>query len=94
MRRVATLQCCAAVSFIFLGLPVEAQACFPPARPFVPSDPADARRFADLIRQDFEAYLADIQAYFRCLEEERTRAISEAREVTEDYGRFLETVGR
>ena len=94
MRRVASFLCCATVALVFMGLPAEAQACFPPARPFVPSDPADARRFADLIRQDFETYLADVQAYFRCLDEERTRVIAEAREVTEEYGRFLEPVSR
>jgi hypothetical protein len=85
---------CGPVLFVFMGLQAEAQTCLAPSRPFVPSDAADARRFADLIRQDFETYLADVQAYFRCLEEERTRAIAEAREVTKQYRRFLETVGR
>jgi hypothetical protein len=72
----------------------QAETCLAPSRPFVPGDPADARRYADLIRADFETYLSDVQGYFRCLDEERTRAFNEAREVSEEYGRFIETVQR
>lgn len=48
--------------------------------------------YADLIRGDFEAYIADVQDYFRCVDEERARVFAEAREVSEDYGRFLNAV--
>jgi len=79
----------------FWGVSVaSAQGCLAPSRPFVPSDPADTREYADLIRTDFEVYLADVQSYFQCLDAERTRAFNEAREVSEEYGRFIETVGR
>ena len=64
-----------------------------PARPFVPRDSQAARDYADIIRQDFEDYISDIQSYFRCLDKERARAFAEAREVSEDYGRFLQLVG-
>ncbi|WP_239113282.1 hypothetical protein [Shimia biformata] len=70
-----------------------AASCLPPPRPFVPSDSEAARAYADLIRSDFELYIRDIQSYFRCLEEERARAFEEAREVSQDYGRFLELMG-
>jgi len=70
-----------------------AGSCLAPARPFVPSDSQAARDYADIIRQDFEVYITDIQDYFRCLEQERARAFEEAREVSQDYGRFLELVG-
>ena len=73
---------------------VSAASCSPPPRPFVPSVSEAARDYADLIRSDFELYIRDIQSYFRCLEEERARAFEEAREVSEEYGRFLETVDR
>ena len=66
--------------------------CDPPERPWLPSDPADVRTYADLIREDFEAYISAVQEYFRCLDEERARAFVEAREVSEDYGRFLDAV--
>lgn len=69
-----------------------AASCLAPPRPFVPSDSEAARNYADLIRTDFETYIEDIQRYFRCLEGERARAFEEAREVSEEYGRFLELV--
>lgn len=70
-----------------------AQTCYAPPRPFVPTDPKDVQEYRDLIGRDFETYIADIQSYFRCLEEERTRAFEEAREVSEEYGRFLQITG-
>lgn len=73
--------------------PADAESCLAPVRPYVPSDPAAAREYADLIRRDFELYIEDIQSYFRCLEAERARAFEEAREVSEEYGAFLERTG-
>ena len=70
-----------------------AQTCFAPSRPFVPNDPQAAQEYADLIRNDFEIYIQDILSYFRCLDEERARAFQEAREVSEEYGRFHGLVG-
>ena len=70
-----------------------AESCFAPARPFLPSDSQAARDHADIIRGDFEDYIQYIQSYFRCLDDERARAFEEAREVSEDYGRFLQLVG-
>lgn len=69
-----------------------AHACIPPERPFLPASREDMRTYADLIRGDFEAYIADVQEYFRCIDEERARAFIEAREVSEEYGRFIEAV--
>ena len=66
-----------------------AQSCLAPERPFVPRDPQMVRDYADIIGRDFELYIRDIQAYFRCLDAERIRAFQEAREVSEEYGRFL-----
>ena len=66
------------------------QTCYAPERPFVPTDPQDVQEYRDLIGRDFESYIADIQSYFRCLEEERVRAFEEAREVSQEYGRFLQ----
>jgi len=68
--------------------------CLAPSRPFVPSDPHAAQEYAEIIRTDFEAYIRDIQSYFRCLDDERARAFEEAREVSEEYGKFLGSVRR
>lgn len=69
-----------------------AHACTPPERPFLPTSREDMRTFADLIRRDFEAYITEVQGYFRCLDEERARAFVEAREVSEEYGWFIESL--
>ena len=69
-----------------------AAACISPEPPFLPQSEEDMQTYADLIRGDFEAYIADVQDYFRCLDEERARAFVETREVSEDYGRFLNAV--
>ncbi|TNC46188.1 hypothetical protein FHG66_19320 [Rubellimicrobium rubrum] len=72
------------------GLPCVAQpvGCIPPIRPFLPSDPRDVRAYADLLRQDFEAYIEDFDAYLRCLDAERARVFEEGQEVTQEYGRL------
>ena len=70
----------------------QATSCLAPVRPFVPNDSQAVRDFADIITRDFELYIADVQDYFRCLEQERARAFEEARNVSQDYGRFLELV--
>ena len=82
------------VSAVFCGSQVHAMTCLAPPRPFVPSDPAQAREFADIIQTDFETYIAEIQRYFLCLDEERARAFTEAQEVSQEYGRFLESVSK
>lgn len=94
MRNQITCICHVTVVLCFL-LPelAHARTCNAPERPYVPADPQDVRAYGELIRSDFELYIEGIQAYFRCLEEERARAFEEAREVSEDYGRFLQVVG-
>lgn len=77
-----------------LGSSASSANCLAPERPFVPSDPQVAREYADLIQNDFEIYIQDIQSYFRCLDDERARAFQKAREVSEEYGRFLGTLER
>ena len=67
-------------------------ACTPPDRPFLPQARSDMRNHSDLIREDFESYIAQVQDYFRCIDEERARAFVEAREVTEDYARFIDAL--
>jgi len=75
-----------------VGAAGQAAACTPPERPFLPQSRQDMWIYSDLIRADFEIYIAEVQDYFRCLDEERARAFIEAREVSEDYGRFVDSV--
>jgi hypothetical protein len=70
----------------------QGNACTPPERPFLPQAREEMRVYRDLIRGDFETYIAAVQDYFRCIDEERARTFSEAREVSEDYGRFIDAI--
>jgi hypothetical protein len=67
-----------------------AETCIAPVRPFVPSDPKALQEYRDLIQQDFEFYIQDVQEHFRCMDDERARAFEEAREVSDEYGQFLD----
>jgi hypothetical protein len=69
-----------------------AETCIAPVRPFVPSDQKSVQEYRDFIQRDFEFYIQEIQEYFGCLDAERTRAFEEAREVSEEYGAFLDHV--
>lgn len=77
---------------IFLVLPTalvaQTDGCTPPVRPFLPAAAEDVRLYSELLRQDFEAYIADFGGYLRCLDAERARVFEEGQAVTTDYGRF------
>ena len=75
-----------------VGATGPAAACISPERPFLPQSQEDMRTYADLLRGDFEAYIADVQEYFRCIDEELARAFTEARKVSDDYARFLNAI--
>lgn len=62
--------------------------CLAPIPPFLPSDPRDVRAYADLLREDFEAYIADFEGYLRCLDAERARVLEEGKAVVQDYARL------
>ena len=88
-----TMLCAIGLCLCFVG-PGGAETCYPPTVPFVPSDPEAQREFTELIRQDFETYIVDVQDYFHCLDVERARAFEEAREVSKEYGRFLQEMSQ
>lgn len=80
---------------ILVVFPVQtaiANSCLAPERPFLPSGHEEMKRYADLLRADFERYIEDVQNYFMCLDNERSRAFIEAQEVTEDYVRFVDII--
>lgn len=78
------------------AVPLGAQelGCLAPIPPFLPSDPEDVRAYADLLREDFETYIADFEAYLRCLDAERARVFEEGQAVIREYGRLQELTGR
>ena len=98
MLHVITRMSCVSALLVGLGavVPCVAQpiGCIPPIRPFLPSDPRDVQAYADLLRQDFEAYIAHFGTYLQCLDAERARVFEEGQEVTQEYGRLQALTGR
>lgn len=92
MRFASRLRACNGLMFLFLliGASASADTCLAPTRPHVPINPQAAREYADLISQDFQSYISGIQKYFRCLDSERARAFTEAQEVSQEYGKFIQ----
>lgn len=66
-----------------------AQSCLRPLPPFVPERADDIRAYSDLLRQDMDAYFADVQRYFRCIDAERGEVFAEAGQMAEKYGQVL-----
>ncbi|WP_274352677.1 hypothetical protein [Roseinatronobacter alkalisoli] len=62
--------------------------------PILPADDKLMREFEDLLREEFEQYLSEVTRYFRCLDDERDRALREAAQVTAQYGTFLDSLRR
>ncbi|MCZ0811828.1 hypothetical protein N5A93_06250 [Roseovarius sp. EGI FJ00037] len=71
-----------------------AQGCMAPAAPFMPAELADIRAYADLLREDFEIYFTDAQAYFRCLERERRAVFDEVQQLTQAYAQMIELLAQ
>lgn len=63
--------------------------CLPPAPPFIPNDSELRAEYQELLRQDYESYLIGVTHYTICLDSERARIITEARQVGEEYRDFL-----
>ena len=74
---------------LLVGHPAVAQSCLRPIPPYVPERTEDIRAYSDLLRRDVEAYFADVQRYFRCIDAERGEVFEEAGRVTEEYGPVL-----
>lgn len=95
-RRSLTLAGFGLVMLYMAASPPQAQShaelCLPLTPPLVPGDTRLIREFADLLREEFEQYLAGVPGYFRCLDDERARAWREAAEVTAQYGTFFEVL--
>ena len=83
-------QTCVVLVVLSWGSAAIAGSCLPPAPPWMPTDADDVQAYADLLRHDAEAYFADVENYFRCLDQQRREVFEQARVVSGDYARVLE----
>ena len=86
-------QTCVAMVVLSWGSAAIAGSCLPPAPPWMPTDADDVQAYADLLKRDAEAYFADVENYFRCLDQQRREVFLQAQEATEEYARALEFLG-
>jgi hypothetical protein len=63
--------------------------CLPPDVPITNLPEAVLIEYRAEIRDEFERYFSALSAHIDCLDAERDRALSEAREATETYSAFL-----
>lgn len=66
--------------------------CLPPEAPITALPGEVLAEYRAEIAAEFETYFAEISDYVACLDEERTRALVEARAATEAYSTLLTTI--
>ena len=59
----------AALAVLGWGSASVAGSCLPPVSPWFPANSDDLRAYADLLKRDAETYFADVERYFRCLDQ-------------------------
>ncbi|MFG5380059.1 hypothetical protein [Yoonia sp. R2-816] len=79
----------AVLSFTLSALPVAAQAFCDPPLPPAPTSETLAREYEAEFEQGFERYFSEASGYFRCLDEERGKVMSEVEQTANRYDRFL-----
>ena len=65
--------------------------CLPPELPVTALPEAVLAEYRAEISAEFEAYFAEVSDYIACLDAERGRAMTEARDAVNTYSAFLET---
>ena len=63
--------------------------CLPPQVPVTDLPEAVLFEYRAEITAEFESYFSAISTHIACLDEERTRALTEARDATDAYATFL-----
>ena len=66
--------------------------CVPPEAPMTSLPDAVLAEYRTEITAEFEAYFSAISDYIACLDEERARALDEARAATEAYSTLLTAI--
>jgi hypothetical protein len=66
--------------------------CLPPEAPMTELPVEVLAEYRTEIAAEFEAYFSSITEHIACLDEERARAMDEARSATEAYTRIINTI--
>ena len=62
-----------------------AGSCVPPTPPWIPTEPALAERYVEILKRDAEAYFSSVEYYFRCIDDQRRQVFEEARQINAKF---------
>jgi hypothetical protein len=91
-RVVIALAACTTVSLTAASAQPEVIRCLPPEAPMTELPVEVLAEYRAEIVAEFEAYFSLVTAHIACLDEERARALAEARIATEAYTRLFNTI--
>jgi hypothetical protein len=89
---VIALAACIFVGAAAASAQTEVMRCLPPGAPMTELPVEVLAEYRTEIAAEFEAYFASVTAHIACLDEERARAMDEARIATEAYTRLITTI--
>lgn len=93
MLRVAfAVVTCALIGVVPAAAQPEVIRCLPPEAPMTELPVDVLAEYRAEIAAEFEAYFSSITEHIACLDEERARAMDEARAATEAYTRLITTI--
>jgi hypothetical protein len=92
LRVVFAVAACTSIGVAAASAQPEVIRCLPPEAPMTELPVEVLAEYRTEIAAEFEAYFSSITAHIACLDEERSRAMDEARAATEAYTRLINTI--
>ncbi len=92
LRVALVVVTCALISVVPAAAQPELIRCLPPEAPMTELPVDVLAEYRAEIAAEFEAYFSSITEHIACLDEERARAMIEARAATEAYTRLINTI--
>lgn len=92
LRVLFAAAACTAIGVVPAAAQPEVIRCLPPGAPMTELPVEVLAEYRTEIAAEFEAYFSSISAHIACLDEERARAMDEARAATEAYTRLINTI--
>jgi hypothetical protein len=92
LRVAFTVVTCALISVDTAAAQPAVIRCLPPEAPMTELPLDVLAEYRTEIAAEFEAYFSSITEHIACLDEERARAMDEARAATEAYTRLINTI--
>lgn len=92
LRVAFAVAACTLIGVVPAAAQPEVIRCLPPEAPMTELPVDVLAEYRTEIAAEFEAYFSSISEHIACLDEERARAMIEARAATEAYSRLINTI--